>query len=53
MDKIIGGILILAGGIYVIHKTKVCNKIGEKAKRMGGIIKDSFIEGYTAVVRAA
>jgi len=48
--KIVGGVLILAGGIYVVYKTKWFQKMGEGLSNTGSKIKESFIEGYAEVV---
>ena len=51
--KIAGGVLILAGGIYVVSKTKIFQKMGEGLSNTGSKIKESFVEGYTEVVKTA
>ena len=51
--KIVGGALILAGGIYVVYKTKIFQKMGNGLSNTGSKIKGSFLEGYTEVVETA
>ena len=51
--KIVGGVLILAGGIYVVCKTKVFQKMGKGVSDTGSKIKESFLEGYTEIVETA
>ncbi len=50
--KIAGGILILIGGAYVIHRTGVAKKVGTKISDGSAMMKDAFVEGYTEVVHA-
>lgn len=50
--KIIGGALVLAGGVYVLCRTKLLKKIGGKVTEAGSAIKESFEEGYAKAVDA-
>ena len=58
--KIVGGILIIAGGIYVLVKTKAGQKawdslanqkIWDCMKEKGTKLAESFSEGYAEVVK--
>ena len=48
MYKIIGGILIVGGGIYVAYKTDLLKKAKEKFNKSGSELVKSFMEGYSA-----
>jgi len=52
MYKIIGGILIACGGVYVAYKTDLLKKTKEKFKKSGAGLKQSFVEGYSEVVNS-
>ena len=51
--KIVGGVLVLVGGVYVVCKTKMFQKMGKGLSNTGSRIKESFVEGYTEVVKTA
>ena len=50
--KVAGGVLVLVGGVYVVYKTKLFQKMGKGLSNTGSKIKESFLEGYTEVVKA-
>ena len=52
MYKIIGGILIAGGGIYVAYKTDILKKTKEKFNTCGEGLKKSFMEGYHQIVNS-
>jgi len=52
MYKIIGGILIVGGGIYVAYKTDLLKKTKEEFNKSGAGLKKSFMEGYRQIVNS-
>ena len=52
MYKIIGGILIVGGGIYIACKTDFFNKAKEICSKSGADLKESFMEGYRQIVNS-
>ncbi|MEI6126398.1 MAG: hypothetical protein WCQ99_07580 [Pseudomonadota bacterium] len=50
--KIIGGVLLAAGGIYLFCKSDAGKKLGSKVSEETGKVKDSFARGYSEVVEA-
>ncbi len=54
MGKVIGGLVVVVGGIYVLYKTKpeIMGKVNDKIKSTADQIKSSFWDGYTDAMKA-
>ena len=50
--KILGGVLIAVGGVYVLYKTRVLQKMGCNLSDAGAKVKESFVEGYEKIADA-
>ncbi|MBF0360256.1 MAG: hypothetical protein HQK49_04555 [Oligoflexia bacterium] len=49
---VLGGILIVAGGVYLIRKTECGREIIDSMKNIGSQIKNSFKDGYSEAMNS-
>lgn len=52
MGKVFGTMLVVAGGVYVLYRTKpeLFKKLNAQVAAATSSIKDSFMEGYSKTV---